>query len=76
MGEQFSEALCASPPIWAITLPIHTLYVGPYVGSILMSAVVTHPPAGIKKTGIAGYSIICTGGLKAWNSPPAGVISA
>ena len=34
MGEQFSEALCASPPIWAITLPLHTLYVGAYVGLV------------------------------------------
>ena len=34
LGEQFSKALCAFPPIWAIHLPLQTLYVGPFVGAV------------------------------------------
>ena len=34
MGEQFSKALCAFPPIWAIDLPLQTLFVGPFVAPI------------------------------------------
>ena len=43
LGEQFSKALCAFPPVWALSLPVHTLYVPPFVR--------VHAPAGRTQCG-------------------------
>jgi hypothetical protein len=54
LGEQFSKALCAFSSIWAIHLPLQTLFVGPFVGVHFDAAVVPTAPVGIKKAGVAG----------------------